>query len=66
MPVTKLYRVEEAADLLGLQPSTIRKLISLRRITVCRPTTRAVRISEAELARIQKEGTSPRREDVRP
>ena len=61
----KLYRVDDAAEILGLQPSTIRKLISRRLIAVCRPTARAVRISEVELARIQREGTAPRREEVR-
>lgn len=65
MAVSKLYRVEEAADLLGLKPSTVRKLILQRRITVCRPATRAVRIPESEIARIQRDGLSPRREEAR-
>lgn len=65
MSVTRLFRVEEAAQLLGLKASTIRKLVHQRRITVCRPTARAVRIPETELARIQREGLSPRREEVR-
>jgi excisionase family DNA binding protein len=64
--LAKLYRVEDAASLLGLQPSTLRKMIFERRITVVRPTARAVRIPETELARIQREGLSPRREEVRP
>lgn len=63
--VQRLYRIEEAAELLGLQPSTIRKLIFQRRITVCRPTRRAVRVPEQELSRIQRDGLSPRREEVR-
>ena len=53
MPPQKLYRVEEAADLLGLKPCTIRKLIFRRAIGVVRPTPRAVRIPESELLRVQ-------------
>ncbi len=63
MPLQKLYRIEEAADLLGLKPSTLCKLIFQRRITVCRPTPRAVRIPEAEILRIERDGLSPRREE---
>lgn len=58
----RLYRVRDAAALLALQPSTIRKLIATRSITVVRPTSRAVRIPEWELARIQREGLCPRQE----
>jgi excisionase family DNA binding protein len=57
----QLYRVEEAAALLALRPSTIRKLILERRITVCRPTRRAVRIPQSEIDRILRDGMTPRR-----
>jgi excisionase family DNA binding protein len=65
MAPQKLYRVEEAADLLALKPSTLRKLVFQRRIAVCRPTRRAVRIPQAEIERIQRDGLTPRREEVR-
>jgi hypothetical protein len=45
----QLFRVADAAALLALQPSTVR----------------SVRISESEILRIQRDGTSPRREEVR-
>jgi excisionase family DNA binding protein len=63
-PPDQLYRVPDAADRLALQPSTIRKMISLRKIGVIR-IGRSVRIPAAEIERIQREGLQPRRE-VRP
>ncbi len=60
MPPVKLYRPGEVADLLGLQLSTIYHLISVRSISVVRPTRRAVRIPESEILRIQQEGLSLR------
>lgn len=65
MALSKLYRIEEAAELLALKPSTLRKLIFRRAITVVRPTRRAVRIPESEIARMQREGLSPRRDGER-
>lgn len=62
----RLYRIPEAADLLALKPSTIRKLISTRAIAIVRPSSRAVRISESELVRIQREGLRPRAEEAQP
>jgi excisionase family DNA binding protein len=56
----RLLRVPEAAALLGLKPSTIRKLIYLGQIKVCRPSRRAVRVPEAEIRRIQHAGMVPR------
>ncbi len=52
----RLYRIKHAADLLALQPSTLYHLISIKAITVVRPTARSVRISEQEILRIQREG----------
>lgn len=58
----RLYRIREAAEILGLRPVTVYKLISTKAITVIRPTPRAVRIPEQELLRIQRDGLVPRRE----
>lgn len=60
----KLYRVREAAAILAVSVATLRKYILRRTITVVR-VGRAVRIPETELARIQRDGLSPRREEVR-
>jgi excisionase family DNA binding protein len=56
----RLYRIRDAADLLALRPSTIYRLIATNAIEVVRPTSRAVRISEQELVRIQRSGLRPR------
>ena len=61
---SKLYPLTEAAHLLGSPPSTLRKWIFQRRIAVCR-LGRAVRIPEAEILRIQREGLQPRSGGVR-
>jgi excisionase family DNA binding protein len=59
----RLYRVEDAAAILALKPSTIRKQITRRAITVVRPTgKRAVRIAASELARLQRDGECRRLE----
>jgi excisionase family DNA binding protein len=53
MPLPKLYRVDEAALALALQPSTVRRMILDGKISVVRPSqSRAVRITEDELARL--------------
>jgi len=55
MPLPKLYRVEEAAEVLALQPSTIRRMILEGKLRVVRPSqARAVRITEDELARLMQ------------
>ena len=64
MPPIQLYRVNTAAAILALRPSTVRKLISRRSIAVVRPTPGAVRISESEIIRIQREGLSPRQNEA--
>ena len=56
----RLYRIRDAANLLALRPSTIYRLIAIHAIEVVRPTSRAVRISEQELLRIQRSGLRPR------
>lgn len=60
-----LYRVAEAAAILAVRPTTLRKWIFERRIAVHRPGGHAVRIAESEIVRIQREGFTPRREGVR-
>jgi excisionase family DNA binding protein len=65
MKPERLFRVEEAADLLALRPGTVRKMILRREISVVRPTRRAVRVAESELVRIQRDGLSPRRGESR-
>jgi excisionase family DNA binding protein len=53
-PITTLYRVSEAARLLALKPPTVRKLIALGHIAVCRPSPRSVRVPETEILRLQR------------
>ncbi|MEO8048504.1 MAG: hypothetical protein ABI684_14570 [Nitrospirota bacterium] len=60
----RLYRIRDAADLLALRPSTLYHLIATNAIEVVRPSSRAVRISEQELIRIQQDGVRPRGMDV--
>lgn len=57
--LSRLLRVPEAAERLGLKPSTIRKMIVQRRIDVVRPTARAVRISEQTINDILTRGYRP-------
>ncbi len=54
----RLLRVNEAAERLGLQPCTIRKMILEKRIDVIRPTVRAVRIPEGAISEILSRGYS--------
>ena len=64
MPPQQLLRVPDFADRMAVQPSTVRKMIALRKIAVVR-IGRSVRIPEAEIERLQREGLRPRREEVR-
>jgi excisionase family DNA binding protein len=59
--MTALLRVFEAARRLGLQESTIRKMIWRREIPVVRPTKRSVRIREEDLDAIIRRGYQPAR-----
>jgi excisionase family DNA binding protein len=52
----RLLRIQEAAERLRLQPSTIRKMVMQRRIDVVRPTARALRISEITIEAILAKG----------
>jgi excisionase family DNA binding protein len=55
----RLLRIEEAAHRLGLQPSTVRKLIYLREIPAIRPTKRAVRVREEDVEALIRVGYRP-------
>lgn len=52
----RLLRIEEVAHQLGLQPSTVRKLIYLREIPAIRPTKRAVRVREEDVVALIRVG----------
>jgi len=56
----RLLRVEEVAHLLGLKPSTVRKMVYLREIPSVRPTKRAVRIREEDVEALARVGYRPR------
>jgi excisionase family DNA binding protein len=57
--VERLLTVPEAAASLALKPSTIRRWILTRKIDVVRPGARAVRVPEAVVAKIIKQGYRP-------
>ena len=58
--MSKLLRVDDVAERLGLQPSTIRKLIYLRQIPSVRPTKRAVRVREEDVEALCRLGYRPK------
>ena len=60
-----LLRVDQAADLLAVKPSTLRAWLLRRRIAKERIGRRAVRIPSAEVERIIAEGMIPAREPRR-
>lgn len=55
----RLLRVPEVAERLGLQPSTIRRMIMERKIDVVRPTQRSVRVAESTIEDILNKGYRP-------
>lgn len=61
--IEKHYRVSEAADLLGLKDSTLRKWILLRKIHY-RKINGAVRIPESSLRALLEAGSVPARSEV--
>lgn len=61
--VSKLLRVPEVAERLGLKPATIRKMIYRRELPVVRPTRRAVRIREEDIEALIKQRFTPARQD---
>jgi len=52
----RLLRIEEAACRLGLQPSTVRKLIHAGQIPAVHPTNRAVRVREEDVEALIRVG----------
>jgi len=56
---SRMIRVPEAAAKLGLQPSTVRRMILERRIDVFRIGKRSVRIAESTIDAILSEGYCP-------
>lgn len=54
--MSQMLTVKEAADLLGLRPSTLRKWIFARRLDVVRVGSRAVRIRRATLEALIRRG----------
>ncbi len=55
----RLLRIEEAAERLGLRPSTVRKLIYLGQIPAVHPTKRAVRVREEDVEALRRVGYRP-------
>jgi excisionase family DNA binding protein len=55
----RMLRVPEVAERLGLQPSTVRRMIMERKIDVFRPTKRSVRIAESTVDAILTKGYRP-------
>ena len=56
----RLLKVPEAAERLGLAPATVRKLIARRELPAVRPTRRAVRLREEDIAAFVRMGWRPR------
>lgn len=65
MAASKLLRISEAADRLGLKPATIRKMLYRRELPVVRPTKRAVRIKEEDIEALIKRRYTPVRQHDR-
>jgi len=63
--VSRLLRVSEFAERLGIQPSTARAWLLARRISKVKVGRRAIRIPESEAERIISEGFVPAREEQR-
>jgi len=60
----KLLTVQEAADRLGLKPSTLRLWLALRRLPSVRLGTRAIRIPSDAIEAIIERGYSPAKPEV--
>lgn len=65
MDELRLLRVDEVAERLGLKPATVRKMIWRREVPVVRPTKRAVRIREEDVAAIIRLGLTQARQEGR-
>ncbi|HVB99514.1 MAG TPA: helix-turn-helix domain-containing protein [Candidatus Dormibacteraeota bacterium] len=64
MAIERQYRLSEAAALLGLKESTLRKWTLLRRIRTTKMGA-SRRVPESEIARIIAQGAVPAREERR-
>jgi len=60
--ISRLLRVPEFAERVGLRPSTVRSWILHRRISYVRVGPRAIRIPETEAQRLLAVGFVPARE----
>ena len=59
--MTRLLRVNEAAELLGLQPATVRRMIREGALAVVRPTgRRAVRVLHEDVEALARGRSSAR------
>lgn len=61
-PTGRLLRVEEAAEVLNVKPSTVRAWLLRRKLPFVRIGLRAVRIPRDAVERLIAEGTIPARE----
>ena len=57
--MTRLLTVPEVATQLAVQPCTIRKWINQRRLAVVRVGQRAIRVQQADVDQIIREGFCP-------
>ncbi len=60
MAPVRMYRTRKAAPILDVAPNTLLQYIRDGRVNVIRFSRRAIRISETELLRIQREGFLPK------
>jgi predicted site-specific integrase-resolvase len=59
MAPTKFYRPSAFAAILDIKPATVRRRIADGSIAAVRLSSRAIRIPESEVLRIQREGFAP-------
>ncbi len=57
--MSRLIRVDEAADRLGLSPVTVRRMLSTGELPCVRPRPRAVRVREEDLLALMRIGYRP-------
>ena len=63
--MSRLMKVDEVGQRLGLRTSTIRKLIYLGQIPSVRPTKRAVRVREEDVEALMRVGYRPAPKDTK-
>lgn len=62
MQLEKMLRVRDAADMLAVRETTVRKWMLLRKIAYCKLNGGAVRIAQSEVERLLADGHVPARE----